>query len=47
MDYSRLHQLLEFAKIHVRRASDAIQKFHLCLPLLLLPSIFPSIRVFF
>ena len=46
MDYSRLHQLLEFAKIHVHRAGDAIQKFHLCHPLLLLPSIFPSIRVF-
>ena len=46
LQHARLHQLLEFAKIHVHRTSDAIQKFHLCHPLLLLPSIFPSIRVF-
>ena len=35
------HQLLELAQIHVHQVSDAI-----CPPLLLLPSIFPSIRVF-
>ena len=38
-----LHNLLEFAQIHVHRVGDAI---HLIPPLLLLPSIFPSIRVF-
>ena len=31
---------------HVHRVHDAIQPSHLLLPLLLLPSIFPSIRVF-
>ena len=39
-------QLLELAQTHVRRVSDAIQPSHLCRPLLLLPLIFPSIRVF-
>ena len=33
-------------KNHVRLVSDAIQPSHPLLPLLLLPSIFPSIRVF-
>ena len=37
--------LLEFAQIHVHWVSDAIQP-SLCHPLLLLPSIFASIRVF-
>ena len=37
------HQLLEFTQTHVHRVGDAI---HLIPPLLLLPSIFPSIRVF-
>ena len=37
------HQLLEFTQTHVHWVSDAI---FLCHPLLLLPSIFPSIRVF-
>ena len=37
------HQLPELAQIHV---SDAVQPFILCCPLLLLPSIFSSIRVF-
>ena len=37
--------LLEFAQIHVHWVSDAIQP-SLCHPLLLLPLIFPSIRVF-
>jgi len=36
------HQLLELAQTHVYQLSDLI----LCCPLLLLPSIFPSIRVF-
>ena len=41
-----LHYLLEFAQVHVHWIGDAIQPSHpLCL-LLLLPSIFPSIRVF-
>ena len=40
------HQLLELAQTHVHRVSDAIQPFILCRPLLLLPSIFPSISVF-
>ena len=40
------HQLLEFTQTHVHRVSDAIQPFILCCPLLLLPSIFPNIRVF-
>ena len=35
------HQLLEFTQTHV-----PFSHFILCLPLLLLPSIFPSIRVF-
>ena len=38
---------LEFTQTHVHWVSDAIQPSHpLLLPLLLLPSIFPSIRVF-
>ena len=40
------HQLLEYAQIHVHWVSDAIQPSHPCHPLLLLPSIFPSIRIF-
>ena len=36
------HQLPEFTQTRIHRARDAI----LCHPLLLLPSIFPSIRVF-
>ena len=42
-----LHRLLEFAQTHVCWVSDAIQAPVLCRPLLLLPSIFPSIRAFF
>ena len=38
------HQLLELT--HVHQVSEAIQPSHLCRPLLLLPSIFPSIGVF-
>ena len=40
------HQLLELAQTHVHRVSDAIQPSHPLSPLLLSPSIFPSIRVF-
>ena len=41
-----LHYLLEFAEIHFHWVGDAIQHLILCHPLLLLPSIFPSIRLF-
>ena len=41
-----LHHLLEFAQTHVHRSGDALQSSHLCHPLLLLSSIFPSIRAF-
>ena len=41
-----LHHLLELAQTHVHRVGDAINHLILCRPLLLLPSIFPSIRVF-
>ena len=40
-----LHYLPEFAQIHVHQVGGAIQPFHPLLPLRLLPSIFPSIRV--
>ena len=43
------HQLLELTQIHVHQVGDAIHpSIHLilCCPLLLLPSIFPSIKVF-
>ena len=41
------HQLPELIQTHVHRVRDAIQSsVILCHPLLLLPSIFPSIRVF-
>ena len=51
MDCSRpgfpvLHYLPEFAQTHVHWVDDAIQPCHPLSPLLLLPSIFPSIRVF-
>ena len=45
-DFPVLHHFLEFALTHVHRVSDAIHHLILCRPLLLLPSIFPSIRVF-
>ena len=38
------HQLLELAQTHVHQVGDAIQPSHPLSPLLLLPSIFPSIR---
>ena len=41
-----LHYLPEFAQTHVHWVSDAIQLAHPLPPHLLLPSIFPSIRVF-
>ena len=40
------HQLPELAQTQVYRVGDAIQPSHPCRPLLLLPSISPSIRVF-
>ena len=40
------HQLPEFIQTHVHRVSDAIQPSHPLSPLLLLPPIPPSIRVF-
>ena len=40
------YQLPEVAETHVHWFSDAIQQSHLSHPLLFLPSIFPSIRVF-
>ena len=40
------HQLLEIAQTQVPRVCDAIHILVLCRPLLLLPSIFPNIRVF-
>ena len=40
------HQLSKFTQTHVHRVGDAIQHLILCHPLLLLPPIPPSIRVF-
>ena len=40
------HQLPELAQTHVRLVSGASNCLILCCPLLLLPSVFPSIRVF-
>ena len=40
------HQLPEFTQTHIHRVGDAIQPSILCRPLLLLPPIPPSIRVF-
>ena len=40
------HQLPEFTQAHVHRVGDAIQPSILCRPLLLLPPIPPSIRIF-
>ena len=45
--FSVLHYLPEFAQIYVHWVSDAIQPSHPLSSPLLLPSIFPSIRVFF
>ena len=40
------HQLMEFTQTHAHRVGDAISHLILCCPLLLLPSIPPSVRVF-
>ena len=40
------HHFLEFAQVHVHWISDAIQPSYPLLPSLLLPSVFPSIRIF-
>ena len=40
------HQLSEFTQTHVHRVGDAIQPSHPLSPLLLLPPVPPSIRVF-
>ena len=40
------HQLPELAQTHIHRVCDVIQHLILCHPLLLLPSIFPTIRDF-
>ena len=40
------HQLPEFTQTHIHRVGDAIQPSHPLSPLLLLPPIPPSIRVF-
>ena len=40
------HQLPGFTQIHVHQVGDAIQPSHLCLPLILLPPIPPSISIF-
>ena len=40
------HQLLELAQTHIHWVGDPIQHLILCCPLLLLPSVFPRIRVF-
>ena len=44
--FSVLHDLPEFVQTHVHPVGDAIQPSHPSLSPLLLPSIFPSIRVF-
>ena len=45
-DFPVHHQLLELAETHVHWVGDASNHLILCRCLLLLPSIFPSIRVF-
>ena len=40
------HQLPEFTQTHVHWVKSALPSNHLCCPLLLPPSVFPSIRVF-
>ena len=41
-----VHQLLEFTQTHVHWVTDPSNRLILCRPLLLLPSVFPRIRVF-
>ena len=45
LSFPVLHYLPELAQTHVHRVGDAIQHLILCRPLLLLPSVFLSIRV--
>ena len=45
-DFPVLHHLLELAQTHVHRVGNAIEPSHPLSSPLLLPSIFPSIRVF-
>ena len=45
-DFSVLHYFPEFAQTQVHWVGDAIQASHPCCPLLLLPSVFPSMMVF-
>ena len=45
-DFHVLQQLLELAQTHVHWVSDAIQPSHSLSSLVLVPSIFPSIRLF-
>ena len=45
-DFPVHHHLLELTQTHVHQVGDAIQPPHPLSPLLLLPSIFPSISVF-
>ena len=46
-DFPIHYQLFKLAQAHVNRVNDTIQPSHpVCCPLLLLPSIFPSIKVF-
>ena len=42
-----LHYLQELAQTHIHWVGDAFQPSHLCHSLLLLPSVFPSFRVYF
>ena len=44
--FTKHHQLLELTQTHVHQVGDAIQPSHPLCPLLFLPSVFPSIRVF-
>ena len=46
-DFPVLHYLSEFAQTHIHRVGNAIQHIIFCWALLLLPSIFPIIRIFF
>ena len=46
LDFPVLHHLPKLAQTHVHWVSDAIQPLIVCWPFILLPLIFPSIRVF-
>ena len=45
-DFTVHHQLLELAQMYVHRVSDIMNHLVFCCPLLLLPSIFPNLRIF-